>query len=60
MLNAAGLLDESVAIVRAGGAAPEEVSRHEATVSHALMLLLTDVLNPLFAQHPDLKPKEWA
>jgi hypothetical protein len=32
---------------------------YRAAVADALMVMLTDILNPIYAKYPDLKPPGW-
>lgn len=38
--------------------APDVVERHREALSRILFEILTGVLNPIYAEHPDLKPPE--
>jgi hypothetical protein len=50
-------LDASVALVRESQGS-RDFSRYRDAVSRILLTQLTDVLNPLYIEHPDLKPRE--
>lgn len=58
VLEASKHLDQSVVAARAGQS-PEEFLHYRDTVSRVLMMMLEEILNPMFVEHPDLKPKEW-
>lgn len=55
MLDISGQLDESVATVKMT-CPPEEFESYRRSVGRILGQVLLDVLNPLYAEHPTLKP----
>jgi len=55
MLEISGQLDESVAIVKET-CPREEFESYRRTVGRILGQMLLDVLDPLYAEHPILKP----
>jgi hypothetical protein len=55
MLDISGQLDESVATVKRT-CPPEEFESYRRTVGRILGQVLLNVLNPLYAEHPTLKP----
>jgi hypothetical protein len=50
-------LDESVALVQAS-CSPSELQSYRRAVGEIMGAMLLGVMNPLYAQHPDLKPKD--
>ncbi len=50
-------LDESLAVVRERER-DEDFKRYRGVVAKLLTTMLLEVMNPLYAEHPDLKPKE--
>ena len=57
MLEISGRLDESVAKVNEA-CSPEEDLAYRRAVGRILGNILLHVLNPLYAEHPSLKPAE--
>ena len=56
MMNIADQLDESIALVM-GKCSAEEVKTYKRSVGRVMGELL-EILNPLYAEHPQLKPPE--
>jgi hypothetical protein len=56
MLDIPGRLDESVGIIKSS-CTPEEEAAYRRSVGRILGRILLDVLNPLYAEHPSLKPQ---
>ena len=54
-----GILDESVAIMFDSDSPEDEKSRYMGIVGQLLGMITIDVLNPLYKQHPTLKPDEY-
>jgi hypothetical protein len=48
-------LDDSIALVRDHGS-PEEFHVYREAVAKILTDMLFDIMNPLYARHPNLKP----
>lgn len=57
ILEASRSLDEAVAVVHAH-CPPAESSAFRLAMGHILADLLLNVLNPLYREHPDIRPKE--
>jgi phytoene/squalene synthetase len=57
MLDVTARLDESVALVQERGSA-EELERYRGAVARILGEMLLEVLNPIYEEHPELKPPE--
>jgi|HubBroStandDraft_6_1064221.scaffolds.fasta_scaffold152900_2 hypothetical protein len=57
MVGIAGQLDESVAFVMKRSS-QEEFSRYRKAVGNVMGELLLEILNPLYKQHPGLKPPQ--
>jgi hypothetical protein len=57
MLEYGARLDKSVALVSERGSA-EELKAYRRAVGKIMGEMLLEVMNPLYARHPDLKPKE--
>lgn len=57
MISASHQLTGTLALVEAGEA-PDVVERHREALSRILFEILTGVLNPIYAEHPELKPPE--
>lgn len=55
MLDVTARLDTSLATVQERGS-PEEFERYRDAVGRILGEILLEVLNPIYAEHPDLKP----
>ena len=55
MLDYGGKLDESLALVQQH-CSEEEFKSYRTSVSRLLTIMLTDVMNPLYEEHPSLKP----
>ena len=55
MLDYAAKLDESLRVVMENCPA-EEFKRYREAVSHIMMTMLLDVMNPIYAEHPEFKP----
>ena len=49
-------LDESVARVKRD-ASSAEFERYREAVSKLMFTMLVEIMNPLYAEHPDLKPE---
>lgn len=57
MLEYGARLDKSVALVSERCSA-EELKTYRRAVGKIMGEMLLEVMNPLYARHPDLKPKE--
>jgi hypothetical protein len=57
MLDCGARLDESVALVQ-NECTPEELHTYRRAVGKIMGEVLLEVLNPLYAKHPTLKPPE--
>lgn len=57
LLEANRLLNQAVAVANAGSSM-EEFSAFRLAIGKVLGELLVEVVNPLYRQHPDLKPPE--
>lgn len=55
MIECSGRLDGSIATVR-DRCSPEEFAAYRRAVGRILSEMLLEVLNPLYAEHPSLKP----
>jgi len=55
MLDISGRLDESVGIVKTACTSEEEAA-YRRSIGRILGNILLEVLNPLYAEHPSLKP----
>jgi hypothetical protein len=58
MQDCSSKLDESVALVRDECSA-EELKKYRRAVGKVMGEILLEVLNPLYAKHPALKPPGW-
>ena len=57
MLEYGAKLDESISLVMAH-CNEEEFKRYRQSVGHILGYMLLEIMNPLYDEHPDLKPPE--
>jgi hypothetical protein len=57
MIEFSGRLDGSIAMVM-GQCPPEEFAAYRRAVGRIMGEMLLEVLNPLYAEHPSLKPAE--
>jgi hypothetical protein len=57
MLKIGAWVDQSVALVH-DRSSDEEFTRYRRGAGEVLGTILTEVLNPIYFQHPDLKPKK--
>ncbi|MGB8592986.1 MAG: hypothetical protein WA674_08380 [Candidatus Acidiferrales bacterium] len=57
MIEFSGRLDGSIATVR-DQCSPEEFATYRRAVGRIMGEMLLEVLNPLYAEHPSLKPAE--
>jgi hypothetical protein len=57
MIELSGRLDGSIATVR-DQCSPEEFAAYRRAVGRIMGQMLLEVLNPLYAEHPSLKPAE--
>ena len=57
MLEYGAKLDSSVALVMANGSA-EEAQRYRRAVGKIMGEMLIEIMNPIYAEHPDLKPPQ--
>lgn len=58
MQDCTARLDASVAVVR-DKCGPEELKTYRRAVGKAMGEILLEILNPLYAKHPSLKPPGW-
>jgi hypothetical protein len=54
-LEVARLLDDSVAVVVAS-ASPDDAASYKQAVGKVMAELLLEIVNPLYREHPELKP----
>lgn len=59
MLDFGAKLDASVALVQQN-CGPKELDTYKKVIARIMGEMLLEVMNPLYAKHPDLKPKELA
>ena len=59
MLDFGAKLDASVILVQQK-CEPEEFERYKKVIALIMAEMLLEVMNPLYAKHPDLKPKDLA
>lgn len=59
MLDFGAKLDASLILVQQK-CGPEEFKRYKKVIAPIMAEMLLEVMNPLYAKHPDLKPKELA
>ena len=57
MLEYAAKLDESVSLVLTN-CSQEEVTKYRIAVGKIMGGMLLDIMNPLYAEHPDLRPPQ--
>jgi hypothetical protein len=57
MLEMGAKLDASVALVEAR-CTPDELAAYRVAVSRIMGTMLLEIMNPLYARHRDLKPKQ--
>jgi hypothetical protein len=57
ILDCSAKLDKTIARVQLV-AKEEEYSRYRRTIGQVMGIMLTDILNPIFEDYPDLKPKD--
>jgi hypothetical protein len=57
LLEISGRLDQSVATVKERW--PAEDQNYRRAVGRVLAKILVEMLNPLYLQHPDLRPPGW-
>ncbi len=57
MLEYGAKLDGSVALVMANGSA-EEALRYGRAVGQIMGEMFVEIMNPIYAEHPDLKPPQ--
>jgi hypothetical protein len=57
MLEAGARIDASVALVQERGT-PEDLAHYRRAAGAVMAEILLGVLNPIFEQHPELKPPE--
>lgn len=58
LLDASGAIDQSVAEVRDHGTS-EELKAYAKVAGGILGQIMSEALNPLFREHPELVPPEW-
>ncbi len=58
MLDTFNRLDESIVTVREN-CTPEEAAAYEKAIGRVVGPIVMDVLEPLYQQHPALKPHNW-
>ncbi len=56
--QACKLLDESAVLVRQR--APDSTSEYVLAVARVFEMISSELLDPLYAQHPDIAPAAWA
>jgi len=57
MLDYGAKLDASVALAKQK-CSPEEFAMYRKAVGKIMGYMLSEVMNPIYQRHPDLKPKE--
>ncbi len=57
MMSIGAQLNESIRLVKSAED-EAEFQRYRDTVSRIMTLMLLEVMNPLYAEHPELKPPE--
>jgi hypothetical protein len=57
MLEYGATLDRSVELVTANGSEQEAV-RYKRAVGRIMGEMLVEIMNPIYAEHPDLKPPQ--
>ena len=57
MLEAGARIDATVALVQ-DKATPEELAKYRQAAGVVMSDLLFEIMNPIFEQHPDLKPPQ--
>lgn len=57
MLSIGASLDESISTVQASES-DSEFRKYRDSVSKIMTTMLLEIMNPLYAEHPDLKPQE--
>ncbi|MEM8562245.1 MAG: hypothetical protein AAGF57_08425 [Pseudomonadota bacterium] len=57
MLEYGAKLDESLAVVQRE-CTDEEFDSYRVAVSRLMAIMLREVMNPLYLEHPDIKPKQ--
>lgn len=57
MIEVGRRLNDSVALVQ-GTSSDEDFGAYRTVIASLLGTMLVDVMNPLYAKHPDLKPDE--
>jgi hypothetical protein len=57
MLNHGAELDKLLISIKEN-CSEEEFIKYRGAIGHIMGRMLTDVMNPIFKEHPDLKPKE--
>lgn len=50
-------LNDSLSLVRSSET-EEDFDRYREAISRMLVLMLVEVMNPIYAEHPDLKPAQ--
>ena len=57
MVSLGAQLNESIRLVQATES-DDEFRRYRDSASKLMATMLLEIMNPLYAEHPDLKPKE--
>lgn len=57
MIEYGARLDDSVRLVM-DSSSPEEFERYRAAVAQIMGTMLVDIMNPIYREHPELKPPE--
>ena len=57
MLEVAAKLDASIRLVQEN-CSTEEFQLYRKSVGQIMGIMLTEVMNPIYREHPDLKPRE--
>ena len=57
MIDCGGQLNRSVRVVK-GSSSNEEFRRYRSIIAKIMADMLIGIMNPIVAEHPELKPKE--
>jgi pantothenate kinase len=57
MIDCGGQLNRSVQVVK-GSSSNEEFRRYRSIIAKIMTDMLIGIMNPIVAEHPELKPKE--
>lgn len=57
MLTYGAKLDETVELVQ-GNCSEEEFKQYRSAVGKVMGFMLTEIMNPIYSEHPELKPTQ--